>query len=173
MPPTWLLPPRTCTAGGFLWPLVFASTAIAVFVSRGAYSRRLIVDFLDDMRSLVVAVGLATMVVVTLRVMLYAAPQYTAAETLRLAVFAAVYLAAGRAGLDLAQTRARRSGDSVPTLIIGAGKVGHMAAKRLLEHPELGLRPIGFLDKEPRRGRQRYLALARARRELGFRAGRA
>ncbi len=138
-------------SGGFLWPLVFASTAIAVFVSRGAYSRRLIVDFLDDMRSLVVAVGLATMVVVTLRVMLYAAPQYTAAETLRLAVFAAVYLAAGRAGLDLAQTRARRSGDSVATLIIGAGKVGHMAAKRLLEHPELGLRPIGFLDKEPRR----------------------
>jgi len=38
----------------------------------------------------------------------------------------------------------------VPTLIIGAGKVGHVAAKRLLEHPELGLRPIGFLDKEPR-----------------------
>ena len=135
--------------GGLLWPLVFASTAIAVFVSRGAYSRRLIVDFLDDMRSLVIAVGLATMVVVTLRVMFYAAPQYTAAETLRLAVFAAVYLAAGRAGLDLAQTRARRSGDSVPTLVIGAGNVGHMAARRLLEHPEFGLRPIGFLDKEP------------------------
>ncbi|MGA9763048.1 MAG: sugar transferase [Gaiellaceae bacterium] len=135
---------------GALWPMIFAATAIAVFVSRGAYSRRLIVDFLDDLRSLVIAVGLATMVVVTLRVMLYTAPSYTAAETLRLAVFAAVYLAAGRAGLDLTQSRARRSGDSVPTLIIGAGKVGHVAAKRLLEHPELGLRPIGFLDKEPR-----------------------
>ena len=108
------------------------------------------VDFLDDLRSLMVAVGLATMVVVTLRVMFYAAPSYTAAETLRLAVFAAVYLTAGRAGLDLTQSRARRSGDSVPTLIIGAGKVGHVAAQRLLEHPELGLRPIGFLDKEPR-----------------------
>ena len=135
---------------GTLWPMVFAATAIAVFVSRGAYSRRLRVDLLDDLRSLVVAVGLATMVVVTLRVMFYAAPSYTAAETLRVAVFAAVYLAAGRAGLDLTQSRARRSGDYVPTLIIGAGKVGHVAAKRLLEHPELGLRPIGFLDKEPR-----------------------
>jgi exopolysaccharide biosynthesis polyprenyl glycosylphosphotransferase len=135
---------------GALWPMVFAAAAMAVFASRGAYSRRLMVDFLDDVRSLVIAVGLATMVVVTLRVMFYAAPSYTAAETLRLAVFAGVYLAAGRAGLDLTQSRARRSGDSVPTLIIGAGKVGHVAAKRLLEHPELGLRPIGFLDKEPR-----------------------
>jgi exopolysaccharide biosynthesis polyprenyl glycosylphosphotransferase len=137
-------------SGGYVWPLIFALVAIAVFVSRGAYSRRLMVDLLDDMRSLVVAIGLATMAVVTLRVMFYAAPQHTAPETLRLAVFAAVYLAAGRIGLDLSQAHARRSGEAVPTLIIGAGKVGHTAAKRLLEHPELGLRPIGFLDKEPR-----------------------
>jgi exopolysaccharide biosynthesis polyprenyl glycosylphosphotransferase len=34
-------------------------------------------------------------------------------------------------------------------LIVGAGKVGHLTAKRLLERPELGLRPVGFLDKEP------------------------
>jgi exopolysaccharide biosynthesis polyprenyl glycosylphosphotransferase len=43
-----------------------------------------------------------------------------------------------------------RHGESVrPTLIIGAGKVGRLAAKRLLAHPELGLEPIGFLDKDP------------------------
>jgi exopolysaccharide biosynthesis polyprenyl glycosylphosphotransferase len=137
-------------SGGYAWPSIFALVAIVVLVSRGAYARQLMVDLLDDMRSLVVAVGLATMAVVTLRVMFYAAPQHTAAETLRLAVFSAVYLAAGRIGLDLSQAHARRSGETVPTLIIGAGKVGHMAAKRLLEHPELGLRPIGFLDKEPR-----------------------
>jgi exopolysaccharide biosynthesis polyprenyl glycosylphosphotransferase len=137
-------------SGGYAWPSIFALVALAVFVSRGTYSQHLMVDLLDDMRSLVVAMGLATMVVVTLRVMLYAAPQHTAAETLRLAVFAAVYLAAGRVGLDLSQTHARRLGETIPTLIIGAGEVGHTAAKRLLEHPELGLRPIGFLDKEPR-----------------------
>jgi len=39
----------------------------------------------------------------------------------------------------------------VPTLIVGAGRVGRLTAKRLLEHPELGLRPVGFLDKEPLR----------------------
>ena len=137
-------------SGGYLWPSLFALVAISVFISRGAYAQRLQVDFLDDMRSLVVAVGLATMSVVTLRVLLYTAPADTAAETIRLAVFTTVYLTAGRIGLDLYQIHARRSGEAVPTLVIGAGNVGHTTAKRLLEHPELGLRPIGFLDKEPR-----------------------
>jgi exopolysaccharide biosynthesis polyprenyl glycosylphosphotransferase len=36
-----------------------------------------------------------------------------------------------------------------PTLIVGAGRVGHLLAKRLLDTPEGGLRPIGFLDKDP------------------------
>ena len=31
----------------------------------------------------------------------------------------------------------------------GPGNIGHLVANRLLEHPEFGLRPIGFLDKEP------------------------
>jgi exopolysaccharide biosynthesis polyprenyl glycosylphosphotransferase len=143
-------PAAKVPSAGVLWPALLVLAALAVLASRGAYSRHLMVDLLDDMRSLVVAVGLATMAVVTLRVMLYAAPQHTAAETLRLAVFASVYLAAGRVGLDLSQKHARRAGEAVPTLIVGAGNVGHTTAKRLLEHPELGLRPIGFLDKEPR-----------------------
>ena len=143
-------PAANVPSSGFLWPALFVLSALAVLASRSAYSRRLMTDLLDDMRTLVIAIGLATMIVVTLRVMLYAAPQHTAAETLRLAVFSAVYLTAGRIGLDLSRRHARRAGESVPTLIIGAGNVGHMAAKRLLEHPELGLKPIGFLDKEPR-----------------------
>ena len=137
-------------SGGYLWPSLFALAALSVFIARGTYTQRMKVDFIEDMRSLVVAVGLATMAIVTLRVMLYTASADTAAETLRLAVFAAVYLTAGRIGLDVSQIHARRSGEAVPTLVIGAGKVGHMTAKRLLDHPELGLRPIGFLDKEPR-----------------------
>jgi exopolysaccharide biosynthesis polyprenyl glycosylphosphotransferase len=35
------------------------------------------------------------------------------------------------------------------TLIVGAGRVGHLAAQRLIDEPGLGLRPVGFLDKEP------------------------
>jgi exopolysaccharide biosynthesis polyprenyl glycosylphosphotransferase len=43
----------------------------------------------------------------------------------------------------------RREGTRTRTVIVGAGEVGHLTAKRLLEDPQLGMRPIGFLDKEP------------------------
>jgi exopolysaccharide biosynthesis polyprenyl glycosylphosphotransferase len=48
------------------------------------------------------------------------------------------------------EVRARRRGERVrPTVIVGAGRVGRLVAKRLHEAPELGLRPIGFLDESP------------------------
>ena len=63
---------------------------------------------------------------------------------------ATVLLAAVHLSLILSERRARRAGEAGhPTLIVGAGKVGRLAASRLREHPELGLRPVGFLDKEP------------------------
>jgi exopolysaccharide biosynthesis polyprenyl glycosylphosphotransferase len=37
-------------------------------------------------------------------------------------------------------------------LIVGAGDVGNLVAKRLLAHPEVGLVPVGFVDDEPRQG---------------------
>jgi exopolysaccharide biosynthesis polyprenyl glycosylphosphotransferase len=43
------------------------------------------------------------------------------------------------------------------TLIVGAGRVGHLAAQRLLDDPGLGLRPVGFLDKEPLSAEERAL----------------
>jgi exopolysaccharide biosynthesis polyprenyl glycosylphosphotransferase len=136
---------------GYLWPTAFTLAVLAVLYSRGSYSRHIRVDMLDDLRSVAVAVLLATMAVVTARVMIEATPPQTAAQGMRLAVFALVYLTAGRVGLDICQTQARRSGEAVvPTLIVGAGKVGRTTAKRLHDHPELGLRPVGFLDKEPR-----------------------
>jgi exopolysaccharide biosynthesis polyprenyl glycosylphosphotransferase len=61
-----------------------------------------------------------------------------------------VYVAAGRVALHWSQSQARRRGEALrPTLIVGAGRIGRLTAKRLLEQPELGLRPVGFLDKEP------------------------
>lgn len=35
------------------------------------------------------------------------------------------------------------------TLIVGAGRIGHQLARILHEHPEYGLRPVGFYDPEP------------------------
>ena len=73
-----------------------------------------------------------------------------ASHTARLGPGAALLVAGGRVALNFWQLQTRRQGKAlVPTLIVGAGRIGRTTAKRLLEHPELGLRPVGFLDKEP------------------------
>ena len=61
-----------------------------------------------------------------------------------------MYLTASRGGVISSLVAARRSGDAgARTLIVGAGTVGRLLAKRFVEHPEIGLAPIAFLDKEP------------------------
>jgi exopolysaccharide biosynthesis polyprenyl glycosylphosphotransferase len=148
---TFASPLDDASLGGVHWPLAFAGFVIGLSLLHGAYARHLRIDVLDDLRGTLVDVAVAMMATITLRVLLDGAPPEAAEQTLRIGVFAAVYVAAGRVFLDLAQAQARRTGETVvPTLIIGAGKIGRTTAKRLLEHPELGLLPIGFLDKEPR-----------------------
>jgi exopolysaccharide biosynthesis polyprenyl glycosylphosphotransferase len=140
-------------AGSVLWPALFAVIVIGLSYLRGTYRRRVRLDLLDDLRATGSAVAVATSVVVTLRVLVEHAPASATAHSIRLGVFAAACIGAGRVALDLWQLNARRLGRTfVPTLIVGAGHVGRTTAKRLLEHPELGLRPIGFLDNEPREG---------------------
>jgi exopolysaccharide biosynthesis polyprenyl glycosylphosphotransferase len=133
----------------FVWMLVFPLLVIAWLALRGEYRPRFRLQILDDLRVIVAATAIAAMSVVTLRIVLDD-NAWTAAESVRQWVFTAVYLGAGRAGLYWAQTRARRKGEAGRrALIVGAGNVGLLTAKRLLEEPEFGLHPIGFLDKEP------------------------
>ena len=40
-------PAAKVPSAGYLWPVLFVAVALAVLVSRGAYSRRLMVDLLD------------------------------------------------------------------------------------------------------------------------------
>jgi exopolysaccharide biosynthesis polyprenyl glycosylphosphotransferase len=135
---------------GLLWPAVFAVIVVVMSYVRGAYRRRAKIDTFDDVRSTGWVLAVATSLVVTLSVLVEDAPDIAARETVRLGLCAAVLVAAGRIAVNLWQVRTRQQGKAlVPTLIVGAGHIGRMTAKRLLEHPDLGLRPIGFLDKEP------------------------
>ena len=138
------------TAGRGLWPALFAAIFVYLSYRRGTYARRLQIDSLDDLLATGSVIAIATSVVVTVRVLLADAPAYDATHSVRLGVFAAASIACGRVALNLWQSHTRRRGNAlVPTLIIGAGNVGRRTAARLLTHPELGLRPVGFLDKEP------------------------
>jgi exopolysaccharide biosynthesis polyprenyl glycosylphosphotransferase len=131
------------------WVILFGVLVIAIFAARGMYRPRLRAELLEELRVVIAATSLAAMAVLTLRALL-TEPSDLAAQVIRPWAFATAYLAAGRGALHWSQSQARRHGESLrPTLIVGAGRIGRLTAKRLLEHPELGLRPIGFLDKEP------------------------
>lgn len=59
-------------------------------------------------------------------------------------------LTVGRSVLWLARRHARRRGRSGKrTIIVGAGEIGAQLAERLIDAPELGLIPIGFVDGNP------------------------
>ena len=133
-----------------IWLVAYGALVLLSLYLRGMYGWRLRVSALDDARAIVVATALASMGVLSFRILLPGGVDDLAPQSLRLLVFSAVYLAAGRVALDWAQVSARRDGDLArPTLIVGAGRVGRLTARRLLDHPELGLRPVGFIDKEP------------------------
>jgi len=132
-----------------LWLVVFPLLTFGLMAARGMYRQRVFLRVLDDLRIAVTSTALAAMIVLSARVLVADDP-WVAAQTARIWAFASVYLLAGRVVLSWGELQARRRGESVrPTLIVGAGKVGRLTARRLAEHPELGLRPVGFLDKEP------------------------
>jgi exopolysaccharide biosynthesis polyprenyl glycosylphosphotransferase len=66
----------------------------------------------------------------------------------------AVAMCGARLAMQLALRRARRRGALMtPTLIVGAGlDGGHDVVRRLLDRPAYGLRPVGFLDADPKPG---------------------
>ena len=134
----------------FFWFVAFGGLTLMFLYKKGLYDWRVRVQVLDDLRGVVTVTLLAITTILSLRVVLGATDNDVAAQSLHVWALVAVYLAAGRVALEWSWLQDRREGDNAKsTLIIGAGKIGHLVANRLLEHPEFGLRPIGFLDKEP------------------------
>ncbi len=129
--------------------VAFGALVVALLAFRGMYRPRLSLVLLDDARGVLAASALAAMAVLSARALVEGGPAL-AQQGVRLWAFVALGLVGGRAVTNLLERDARRRGATRrPTLIIGSGHVGQLTAKRLLEQPELGLQPIGFLDKEP------------------------
>jgi exopolysaccharide biosynthesis polyprenyl glycosylphosphotransferase len=127
----------------------FAALVLALLAVRGMYRAKLSLALLEDARGILTTTALAAMVVLSVRALVDGGPS-VAQQGVRLWAFVALGLVGGRAVMNLVERDARRTHVSMrPTLIIGSGQVGQLTARRLLEQPELGLNPIGFLDKEP------------------------
>lgn len=144
-----LAAPAPTTARNVVWGLVYALLTIVILNLRGFYRPRLHDAAVDMVARVFAATSIAAMVLTFSRSLLYDDPELIQ-QTLRLWAFALVFLGAGRLGITLDRERALRRGTTgLNTLIIGAGSVGHLVAQRLLDRPEMGLLPVGFLDKDP------------------------
>lgn len=128
--------------------VLFDAVTIALMIAWRAYAPKVRLDALDDIRLAVASTAIAAMVTISIQALTSSAAD--ANEVLLLWVFASALLAAGRIGsTELALHRRHERTIGMNTLIVGAGQVGRLTARRLSEHPEFGLRPVGFLDKEP------------------------
>ncbi len=131
------------------WVVGFSVLVLVLLRVRGLYALRLQPSVVDDVARVASSTAAAAMVLITIRLLIESDPD-AARQSVRLWGFATAYLCAGRVGIALAVRRARRRGEAgTNTLIVGAGTVGRTVARRLLQRPEVGQRPIGFLDKEP------------------------
>jgi exopolysaccharide biosynthesis polyprenyl glycosylphosphotransferase len=131
------------------WLVVFSLGALALLAAGGNYRPTFTLHLFEDLGAILGATAVAAMGVVFIRVLSSDTPS-AASEAVRAWLFAATYLAAGRAGMELMLLRTRKRGEwAEPTLIVGAGRVGQLVARRLMERPEFGLRPVAFLDDDP------------------------
>ena len=130
------------------WKIAMGAAVVLLMARRGLYVAGSSIRTLDDAAGMLVAVAAATVGALALVAL---APGLGApAEILRFGAFAAVYVTAGRLSFYRAHLRSRREGEGLrPTLVIGAGRVGQLVSRRLLQAPELGMLPVGFLDKDP------------------------
>ena len=132
-----------------LWLAVFNVLIIGILIVRRAYRFRLSGTVVDELGSVVIASSTSVVLVVALRAFVSAEPD-AGLDTLWWGAFAAVNLAVVHVASYRLRRRRFRAGGGHETLIVGAGTVGRQVARRFLERPEIGLRPVGFLDKAPR-----------------------
>src|SRR5262245_12594305 len=132
-----------------VWGVVLACMTLLALNRKRLHRPPLRLGLIDTLAAVVTACVVAVSLTIALRVLL-TDPDRIASESLTLGLATLVFVLGGRLTLTLYERRARRSGASVsPALIVGAGEVGQCVARRLSDTPELGLRPVGFLDKEP------------------------
>jgi lipopolysaccharide/colanic/teichoic acid biosynthesis glycosyltransferase len=126
--------------GGWL-VLGYAAAVFLVLSASGLHRLRICLRVCDQSGRIIVAAAVPALAVV---------PWSTAGHAVVLAVGTAGLLLATRVAAAAVLRSAHRQGRLTErAVLIGAGPEGRQLGALLDEHPELGLRPIGFLDCTP------------------------
>jgi exopolysaccharide biosynthesis polyprenyl glycosylphosphotransferase len=143
-----VVPPAVSRAE-LVWFVLFA-VCVYAFELFPAFSKpHLRLDTLNEIRDLILRTAVVALAVLSVRV-LVTDDATAAAETVRMWGSAIVFLVLGSLAAAQFELRARRQGAAARrALIVGAGSVGRLAARRLIAEPDLGLKPVGFLDDSP------------------------
>jgi exopolysaccharide biosynthesis polyprenyl glycosylphosphotransferase len=133
--------------GGLEWafpPLVLVTLALG-----RAYADRIHTRAIDEVVTVVSAASLVAIGLIALAA--FVDPGADPAPLIARAwLFGTAYVAGGRLLLVLTRRRLRATAAiGRPTLIVGAGQIGARVERRLERQPELGLRPVGYLDADP------------------------
>ncbi len=136
-------------AGSERWlAATFPLVAVTLLHARRSPDDRLNASLLETFANVLGVVSLAMMLTVSVVSLLGGAHLLELAAWLWL--FAVVYLGVTRMVLFSVRRHALRAGQlAAPTLIVGAGVIGALLARRLLDDSSYGLRPVGFLDSDP------------------------
>ena len=146
-----LISPTPSPTGGvpaepLVWSLAYSAAVLAIAAGRGDFRSPMRPELAEVLRQVISTTALATILVITARVVL-SDETYVAAETIRHWAAVLPILVVLRSAVLWREGRARRRGARLaPTLIVGAGPVGQRIAERLLSEPEIGLKPVVFLD---------------------------
>jgi exopolysaccharide biosynthesis polyprenyl glycosylphosphotransferase len=130
--------------------LLLPALTMTLFILRGLYRTRLRPVILDGVLPVLSAVSVAAMTVAMIGFFLNGQIP-SQSVWVRAWVFSLVGVGAGRIALTATKRWARSQRlIGKPVLIVGAGIVGSQVARRLEDHPEYGLVPVGFIDSDPR-----------------------
>jgi exopolysaccharide biosynthesis polyprenyl glycosylphosphotransferase len=138
------------SVGEAMAPVVWLFPMLALLApgSREIYRRQHVPSALETVRQTVAASSMAAVSLLA-AIALVGAPPHPTGPIVRLWLVGSVFLALLRVGLLLARKHARAKGVAgQPALIVGAGRIGRIVERRLLEYPERGLVPVGFVDFE-------------------------
>jgi exopolysaccharide biosynthesis polyprenyl glycosylphosphotransferase len=141
-------------AGALLWPpvtsamvVMYCTTALVFLVNDTRRPRPFGPAALDELRAVVTCTAVGAMAGLTITRL--AGESGLHLPFLRLWALYLAAASASRVGLTHYQRyRRSRGSETRPVVIVGGGSVGARVHQRLSEHPEYGMRPVGFVEDD-------------------------